>query len=96
MEFAHRGGLFHEMVSELALMLLYNSDVKVMDEETYQRLLAEAKRIDAELEKQFGGRNLIPKNLAEKDVERLKRVEDEMLEVKSRLTRYGLKILNVG
>ena len=84
------------MVLERAPVLPHNSDLKVMDEETYQRLLAEAKRVDAELEKQFGGRSLIPKNLAEKDVERLKRVEDEMLEVKARLTRYGLKISNVS
>ncbi len=65
-----------------------------MNEETYQRLLVEAKEIDAQLEKQFGIRSLIPKNLAQKDVERLKQVEDEILEVKSRLTRYGLKVSN--
>jgi hypothetical protein len=63
-----------------------------MDENTYDRLMTEAKRIDAELEKQFRGRSLIPKNLAEKDVELLKQVEAEVLEVKSRLARYGLKI----
>lgn len=76
-------------------MSLCNRELQVMDEVTYDRLMTEAKKIDAELEKQFGGRSLIPKNLAEKDVERLKQVEEEILEVKSRLARYGLRISEV-
>ena len=78
-----------------ARMRICNRELHFMDETTYNRLMTEAKRIDAELEKQFGGRSLIPKNLAEKDVERLKEVEAEILEVKSRLVRYGLSISEV-
>lgn len=66
--------------------------VNIMDKRTYQQLLAQAKTIDYKLEKSYGENILIPRRLVQREVGRLKQLEDEINEVKIALKKYGIEI----
>jgi hypothetical protein len=65
-----------------------------MTEKQYKELLAEAQRIDAEFEKKYSSRMLIPKKLNERRVERLCKLEKEITELKRDLRENGIAISN--
>ncbi len=66
-----------------------------MTEKHYQQLLAEAKRVDTEFEKKYGNKMLIPRKLNEGYIERLRKLEREINELKRDLKQNGIDISNV-